>query len=70
MTAFEQKGWEWVDARRAFGDPVFQRRPQTLPAGESLVWALAAEDGRFKERLRYPGESDDYEKPKLDALGL
>ena len=37
MTAFEQKGWEWVDARRAFGDPVFQRRPQTLPAGESLV---------------------------------
>lgn len=70
MTAFERKGWEWIDAKRAFDDPVFRRQPQTLPAGESLVWALAAEDGRFKERLRYPGESDDYEKAKMDGLGL
>jgi hypothetical protein len=39
-------------------------------AGESLVWALAKETGRFEDRLRYPGEDDSYEKPKMDALGL
>jgi len=68
--AFESAGWEWIDAGRAFADPVFQAEPKTLPAGESLVWALAAESGRFKDRLRWPGEDDTYEKPKMDALGL
>ena len=70
MTAFEKEGWEWINAEQAFDDPVFLREPQTLPAGESLVWALAAESGQFKDRLRYPGEDDVYEKPKMDALGL
>ena len=70
MSAFERAGWEWINADRAFADPIFLREPQTLPAGESLVWALAAENGRFKDRLRYPGEDDIYEKPKMDALGL
>ncbi|HWF13994.1 MAG TPA: polysaccharide deacetylase family protein [Candidatus Acidoferrales bacterium] len=70
MTAFEKVGWEWINADQAFDDPVFLREPQTLPAGESLVWALAAESGQFKDRLRYPGEDDAYEKPKMDALGL
>ena len=67
---FSDKGWQWIDARRAFDDPVFKRQPQTLPAGESLVWALAKETGRFEDRLRYPGEDDVYEKPKMDSLGL
>ncbi|MBZ5502377.1 MAG: polysaccharide deacetylase family protein [Acidobacteriia bacterium] len=70
IQAFERAGWEWIDASRAFADPVFQAEPKTLPAGESLVWALAAENGRFKDRLRWPGEDDTYEKPKMDALGL
>jgi len=70
IRAFEKAGWEWVDAKRAFADPVFQAEPKTLPAGESLVLALAAETGRFKDRLRWPGEDDTYEKPKMDALGL
>lgn len=70
MSAFEQKGWEWIDAQKAFENPIYLRQPKTLPAGESLVWALAAEDGRFKDRLRYPGEDDVYEKPKMDQLGL
>jgi peptidoglycan-N-acetylglucosamine deacetylase len=70
ISAFSDKGWQWIDAKRAFDDPVFKRQPQTLPAGESLVWALAKETGRFDDRLRYPGEDDSYEKPKLDALGL
>jgi len=70
MTAFERSGWDWIDADRAYRDPVFLREPQTLPAGESLIWALAAETGRFKDRLRWPGEDDTYEKPKMDMLGL
>jgi peptidoglycan-N-acetylglucosamine deacetylase len=70
ISAFEEKGWQWIDAKRAFDDPVFKREPQTLPAGESLIWALAKETGRFEDRLRYPGEDDSYEKPKMDALGL
>jgi peptidoglycan-N-acetylglucosamine deacetylase len=70
MKAFEAGGWEWIDAGKAFADPIFQREPKTLPAGESLLWALAEESGRFKGRLRYPGEDDTYEKPKMDALGL
>src|SRR5580658_2317103 len=70
MAAFETAGWQWIDASLAFQDEVFQSQPKTLPAGESLVWALAAETGRFKDRLRYPGEDDVYEEPKLKALGL
>ena len=70
ISAFSDKGWQWIDARRAFDDSVFKRQPDTLPAGESLVWALAKETGRFEDRLRYPGEDGGYEKPKMDALGL
>jgi peptidoglycan/xylan/chitin deacetylase (PgdA/CDA1 family) len=70
MNAFEAAGWQWIDASLAFEDPVFRSLPQTLPAGESLVWALAKETSRFEGRLRYPGEDDIYEKPKMDALGL
>ncbi|MBZ5524380.1 MAG: polysaccharide deacetylase family protein [Acidobacteriia bacterium] len=70
LKSFEQAGWQWIDAARAFDDPVFLREPKTVPAGESLVWALAAEAGKFKDRLRWPGEDDVYEKPKMDALGL
>jgi peptidoglycan-N-acetylglucosamine deacetylase len=70
MSAFEGAGWQWIDASLAYEDAVFRSQPQTLPAGESLVWALAKETGRFEGRLRYPGEDDVYEKPKMDALGL
>jgi hypothetical protein len=70
MVAFETAGWQWIDASLAFQDEAFRLQPKTLPAGESLVWALAAETGRFRDRLRYPGEDDVYEEPKMKALGL
>jgi len=70
MNAFETAGWQWIDASLAYEDPIFRSQPNTLPAGESLVWALAKETGRFESRLRYPGEDDVYEKPKMDALNL
>jgi hypothetical protein len=68
LRGFERAGWEWVNADQAFLDPVYERSPQTLPAGESLAWALASESGAT--RLRWPGEDSVYEAPKLDALGL
>ena len=70
LASLKADGWKLVDAADAFRDPVFRREPKTLPAGESLVWALAKESGRYEGKLRYPGEDDVYEKPKMDALGL
>jgi peptidoglycan/xylan/chitin deacetylase (PgdA/CDA1 family) len=70
MDMFLMRGWQLVDAERAFQDEVFARQPDTVPAGESLVWALAKETGRYDSKLRYPGEDDVYEKPILDKLGL
>jgi hypothetical protein len=67
---FHRHGWRIVSAEHAFRDPVFLRAPKTVPAGESLLWALAKETGKFEDILRYPGEDDVYEKPKLDRLGL
>jgi peptidoglycan-N-acetylglucosamine deacetylase len=70
LAMFRSKGWGVIDAEEAFSDKVFTRQPDTEPAGQSLIWALAKETGRFEDRLRYPGEDDAYEKPVLDRLGL
>ena len=70
LKQFQSMGWRLVDASYAFADPIFARAPKTLPAGESLIWALAKESGRFEKTLRYPGEDDVYEKPLLDVLNL
>jgi peptidoglycan/xylan/chitin deacetylase (PgdA/CDA1 family) len=67
---FEHKGWRLIDAARAFDDPVFHARPEIVPAGESIVWALAKESKKFEGLLRYPGEDGKYEKDKMDRLGL
>lgn len=70
LIMFESKGWKVISAREALKDPVFQKLPKSLPSGQSLIWALAKESGKFEKDLRYPGEDDVYEKPKMDALGL
>jgi peptidoglycan-N-acetylglucosamine deacetylase len=70
ITMFIARGWQPVDAEYAYRDPLYARQPKTLPAGESLIWALAKETGRFDAELRYPGEDDTYESPKMDALKL
>jgi hypothetical protein len=70
LAMFRSRGWAVIDAEEAFSDTVFTRRPDTAPAGESLLWALAKETGKFEDRLRYPGEDDVYEKPLLDRLRL
>ncbi|MDP9007809.1 MAG: polysaccharide deacetylase family protein [Pseudomonadota bacterium] len=65
---FRDKGWSIIDSETAFQDPVYAMRPDVLPAGESILWALAKQKGI--PGLRYPGEDDVYEKPILDRLHL
>jgi peptidoglycan-N-acetylglucosamine deacetylase len=70
LSALLRKGWTLVDAEHAYQDPLYDRQPDILPAGESLIWALAKESGKFEKELRYPGEDDGYENPRMNALGL
>jgi peptidoglycan-N-acetylglucosamine deacetylase len=65
---FKDKGWTLIDSESAFRDPVYAMRPNILPAGESILWALAKEKGL--PGLRSPGEDAVYEKPILDQLHL
>jgi peptidoglycan/xylan/chitin deacetylase (PgdA/CDA1 family) len=65
---FKDKGWTLIDSEAAFRDPVYGMRPDILPAGESILWALAKKKG--VPGLRSPGEDAAYEKPILDRLRL
>lgn len=70
LDALATDGWETIDVDEAYEDPVHQKRVDTLPAGESLLWSIAHASGEYEARLRYPGEDGEYEKPLLDELGL
>lgn len=70
LDMFKARGWRLVDAGPAFAQPEFGRAFKTLPSGQSLVWAAAKATGRYDGKLRYPGEDEPYEAPKLDRLGL
>ena len=70
LDMFKSRGWKLIDADQAFKDEVFAAAPNILPAGESIIWSLAKETGKFDAVLRYPGEDGDYEKAEMDRLGL
>lgn len=70
LDMFKSKGWELIDASKAFKDPVFSAEPNIVPAGESIIWALAKQTGKFDKLLRYPGEDSQYEDPRMNQLGL
>lgn len=67
---FKDKGWNVMDADKAYSDPVYSTVTKSIPAGESLIWSMAKESGRFENQLRYPAEDGEYEKEKMNALGL
>ena len=67
---FKNNGWAVIDADKAYVDPIFNAVPTYIPAGESLIWALAKSSGKYEQQLRYPAEDGDYEKEKMDLLGL
>jgi peptidoglycan/xylan/chitin deacetylase (PgdA/CDA1 family) len=68
IAMFHARGWTIIPPRQAYRDPLYAMQPATLPAGESVLWALAKQAGM--PGLRYPAEDDVYEKPILDRLGL
>ena len=49
---------------------MFRTEPKVLPAGESIVWALAKEKGTIAKSLRYPAEDGVYENGKMDKPWL
>jgi peptidoglycan-N-acetylglucosamine deacetylase len=68
IAMYRSRGWKIVDSEYAFGDPIYREQPKILPAGESLVWALAREKGVAV--LRYPGEDESYEVAEMDRRKL
>ena len=67
---FKDNGWEVIDADKAYKDAIYKTETNTIPAGESLIWALAKSSGKFDGVLRYPAEDSRYEKPAMDSLRL
>jgi len=67
---FKSKGWEFVDAEDAFTDPVYAAKPNVLPAGESIIWALAKADGTIAKSLKYPAEDGNDVVEQMKKLGL
>lgn len=70
LTMFTRRGWRLANAEATLASPLYATEPAALPAGQSLVWAMAKTDARFEDQLRYPGEDGEYEAPRMDALGL
>ena len=67
---FKDKGWKWIDAEKAFADPVFSKRPNVLPAGQSIVWAVAKENGTIPMSQRFPAEDGEIELARIKKAGL
>ena len=66
--ALAAAGWTITSAVKAFQDPLFAQSPDTLPAGESVVWTHAK---LLKlPGLRYPAEDSVYEEAPLRDAGL
>ncbi|MGC3947625.1 MAG: polysaccharide deacetylase family protein [Chryseolinea sp.] len=68
IAMFKEKGWKVISADEAYRDPIFEKQPTNAPAGESLIWSLAKESGKYE--LRYPAEDSQYEEARMNALGL
>lgn len=67
---FKAEGWNIANYGDAIEDPVYSKLPDVMPAEQSLIWLQAKESGKYEAVLRYPGEDGEYEKEKLDKLGL
>lgn len=67
---FKASGWEFIDADKAYQDKIFEKIPASNFAGESLIYSLAKQSGKYNQSLRYPAEDSQYEKGKMDKLGL
>ncbi len=68
IAALTTSGWQVTSTRSAFQDPLYAQTPDTLPAGESIIWSLA--QALDFPKLRYPAEDSVYEEPLLREAGL
>jgi peptidoglycan-N-acetylglucosamine deacetylase len=69
LSMFRSKGWDVIDAADMFDTPELQLEYDSMPSGQSLLWAAAKAKG-VGGTLRYPGEDGTYEEAKMTALGL
>jgi peptidoglycan-N-acetylglucosamine deacetylase len=67
---FKSRGWKLIDAQNAYQEIPLMKNPDAIPAGESILWSLAKQTGKFDEILRYPAEDAGYERKAIDKLGL
>jgi len=67
---FKEEGWNVINADRAYQDNIFKEIPDPAFAGESLIWSMAKQSGKYDRSLRYPAEDSRYEKEKMNKLGL
>lgn len=70
LTLVKKKGWRLIDAKESYNDPLFDRVPNALPAGNSFISALAQTSGTFKGTELYPKAYGQFGADGLDALGL
>ena len=70
LDLYEKRGWKLINAEVAFADPVFQELPKVVPAGQSIIWAIAKEKGKLPKELRFPAEDGEYIKAEMERLGL
>lgn len=68
IAMYRSRGWKIISPEEAYEDSVYTMTTTELPAGESVLWAIAKQHG--VNGLRYPAEDAVYEKPLLDKLGL
>jgi len=70
ITKSKEAGWEVSNADKAYQDNIFEKLHDPNFAGESLIWSLAKQSGKYDQSLRYPAEDSRYEKVKMNKLGL
>src|SRR5690606_37611033 len=66
LKVIKECGWEFIDAKEAYTDSVFNLQYEILPCGESIVWQAAKNNPSIASSLRYPAEDSDYEKDTLE----
>jgi peptidoglycan-N-acetylglucosamine deacetylase len=63
IVEFRKKGWTIISSKEAYDDPLYKIETNILPAGESIIWSIAKQQGL--QNLRYPAEDAPYEQDLL-----
>lgn len=66
IIALNENNYVLINTEDAYTDQIYLSQPDVIPAGESILWSLAKESGKFEDILRYPGEDSQYEEEKLN----